>query len=369
MYKLILLLVCCFISNTVFANDIAYLTDGKTIGIFDLDKKTMSGYVKPLPQSKWFPRKVVFNADHSLAYVINGTWWNRDTAGIAIVDTKTGNEIAETALPHWASSFAIAPNGQYAYVGSLTNSVTGTTKVTGINILDLKSNKIVGSVKDGKDEYQGGAWPILFTPDGKYAVCGVEIPLQYGSFDSGIFLIDTATHNVIAKIMDKRRIDIFNSDLALSKDGKKLYVASHNILNAQGDLQDAVRIIDLPSLRVTKSIFYDMDSKIDDDAATPQITVSAEGDRIYVRRRVSIVVIDALHEAYSHHKTVAEGDQILNKFMLSPDKSKLYLNILDLNPANNISTIDLGTEESGDRVWIDGLDALVDMNVFSGAAG
>ena len=138
-------------------------------------------------------------------YVVNSASNN-----ISVIDTVRHTLLANIPVNERPYAIVIAPDNTLAYVtSSQTHSIT---------IIDLESQKTSGTIAR---ETMSRLTNLVISPDGKYLyICD--------AMSNSIVVVDTATKTLIQTLsaakFESSDLDFSPTDLALSKDGKLLYV-------------------------------------------------------------------------------------------------------------------------------------------------
>jgi YVTN family beta-propeller protein len=147
---------------------------------------------------------------------------NGGGATISVIDAET-NSLKETINTGYfvPRGITITPNGKTAYV---------LLPDTGVGVIDTETNTVSPSI-DLSDYGQGDSFFMAITPDGKY----LYVPLpNYNPKKGSLVVIDTATNTVV----DSTRIEDSPIAVAISPDGKYAYVtgnASVTVVAISGD--------------------------------------------------------------------------------------------------------------------------------------
>jgi YVTN family beta-propeller protein len=164
---------------------------GDSVTVIETATRTPVATV-PLPSNG---ERVAVSPDGKTAYVTS-----ESNEHVFEIDTETATEVGSITVGPDASALAFTPSGKQAYVGVGPEDV---------QVVETATGKLVG----GPIEVGGFAEAIAFTPGGEtaYVAAGGEVDV-----------IDTALGKVVAEVPIGAEV----SGLAVSPDGKRLYVAS-----------------------------------------------------------------------------------------------------------------------------------------------
>jgi YVTN family beta-propeller protein len=237
---------------TVGSNGKLYVVSGTTIGnntVYVVNRATDKVVGSILVGSN--PVALAFNPTKpAIAYVVNA-----GDGTISVIDTTSNTVSPLTGIGINPRSVAFAPDGLHAY---LPDQVVGNSSVL---IVSTKTGKVVDKIP-----VTYGPSGIVLSPDGGTAYVS-------GSTSGTPPIVSVV--NIATKSVKTINVGTANSavgDLALSKDGKVLYVAS------SGD--NSVSVIDTTSNTVVKTITI---AAINGTPAGPtDVALSPDGSVLYV---------------------------------------------------------------------------------------
>jgi len=213
---------------------------------------------------------IAVNPDGKTAYVSDGY-------SVIPVSLTRDRALAPIVGFDAPSMIAVSPNGRFAYVSnpycweeiSMGNCVAtpkspvaepnGKIQLAAVgqfvNVVDLRSNKIVGRIDVGKYSEPTG---IAVSPDGTklYVTFG-----QFGERGNQIALINTRTDGIEARINDGIPFsrNLGADDLAVTPDGKEVFLSSFAVVTPGPDGQVTLRgvvVVNLESGRADPAISF-----------------------------------------------------------------------------------------------------------------
>ena len=213
-------------------NSVITSPDGETLYTTDAKSGTVERVKIPDGREtatipvRLFPQRMAFSRDATRLYVVNSASNN-----VSVIDTATHSLLANIPVNERPYAIVIAPDNTRAYVtSSQTHSIT---------ILDLASQKTVDTIVLGTISRLTNA---VISPNGQYLyICD--------AMSNSIVVIDTTSRTLAdtlnaAKFEDST-LEFSPTDLALSKDGKRLYAVGRT---------GYVSVIELESQHVLASL-------------------------------------------------------------------------------------------------------------------
>jgi YVTN family beta-propeller protein len=164
---------------------------------------------------------VAITPDGKHAYVTGGRV-------VSVVDTSTNTvEVTvpmDVGFPTW---IAITPNGKQAYVGNQDNSAPPGKEQLPISVIDTTLKKVVATIPVTANA-------MAIAPDGKaYAT-------EIGTQGQNVAVIDTANNTVVAKV----QAGVGPRAIAVTPDGKKVWVSNQGPLNRNPPNDSTISVID-----------------------------------------------------------------------------------------------------------------------------
>lgn len=170
-------------------------------------------------------RQVVLAPDGRTAYVGSG-------AGLLVVDTTTGMEVARVPEVRGGVSLVMAPDGRRLYVSRSLSTV---------QVVDLAANAVVATIDFPSMSLPTGA---AITPD------GATLYVAVNGFQA-VGVVDTVTNSVVNFIP----VPAYPNRIAISPDGRRAYVAHDRprqfgtltVLDVETESVIAIAALDQPS--------------------------------------------------------------------------------------------------------------------------
>jgi YVTN family beta-propeller protein len=264
---------------------------------------------------------------------------------ISVIDTVTNNVIA-TVHGGYPAAVAVMPDGTKVYVTNYfpDNNVT---------VIDTSTNNVIATVPVGADPLG-----IAITPDGKKAYVtnyGIGSLVNFDeklNTSTDVFVIDTATNNVIATVPVKGN----PVGVAVTPDGKKVYVT--NCLQTTG-----ISVIDTTTNTVTATVPV---------KGNPiGVAVTPDGTKVYVANQGtnSVFVIDT---STNNVIAIVPVGSDPNGIAMTPDGTKVYVtnsnngdsdkgtvSVINTTRNNVITKVSVGGQPSGIAVTPDGKKVFV----------
>jgi YVTN family beta-propeller protein len=167
------------------------------IGVFDIAQNKVTRMI----ESGSDPENFDLSIDGRLIFVSN-----EDDSKASIVDVATSKVTKSFSMGGEPEGVKTTPDGKFVYI---TSEDTGT-----ISVLDVAQQKMVKTFKVGRRPRN-----VEFLPDGSRAYVNAEN-------DGSVLVVDTTKFEVVKTITLGERGVIKPMGLALSNDGKTLYVSS-----------------------------------------------------------------------------------------------------------------------------------------------
>jgi len=209
---------------------------------------------------------------------------------VAVVDTAANAVVARVPLGGFPSGIVNSPDGNVFVTQARGLEGTGF-----IAILDPTSHTVVARIPVAEI----GPHSIVITPDGRRA---------YAPGDDKVFVVDTAAKTVIATVPVGPLA--FGSGIAISPDGKHVYVASGS---------RTVSVLATNSNAVIATIQTPANL-----GAVMRITVAPDGKRAYVTSSIpTLGVLDTATNTIS--ATIVVGNTQLEGVAFSPDGKHAYI--------------------------------------------
>jgi YVTN family beta-propeller protein len=183
--------------------------DSNNISVIDTDTNTVTATV-PVGNS---PSGVAVTADGKKVYVANSGNITITDDTVSVIDTATNTVTATVHVGNYSSGVAVTADGKKVYVANRGHYVS---------VIDTTTNTVTGTVDvdNSPDE-------IVVNPTGtKVYVAGTKKGYAAGTDDGFVSAIDTLNNTITATL------DIVGGSptgLAVTPDGKKVYVANSNI--------------------------------------------------------------------------------------------------------------------------------------------
>ena len=213
----------------------------------------------------WGPTTTVWAQQSDAAYVVagGGTF---GTPFVDVIDTQTNTEVTRISLPERNSGFiGVTPDGTMAYVpgdGFITVIDTRTNEISGmvtdvvrpqrvafspdgtvayvtllnppaLAIIDTFTNTVTDTIPIPNEDR--GVIAVGVTPDGAFAYVSTALPQAAGA----IRVIDLASREIVATIPMPVCDFGISSDLAITPDGKRVYVPVFGCTNGAAALRRA----------------------------------------------------------------------------------------------------------------------------------
>jgi YVTN family beta-propeller protein len=259
------------------------------------------------------------------------------TGQLAIIDTASNAVVATAKAPPYPTGVAVTPDGQRVLLDNV--------ETTRLVVVDAATGAVQQPINLIVDLHPGGFGRLVVTPDGRQAYVTNQ-PKQY------LAVADLVAGNAVESNLDMRP-----SDVALSRDGRTLYVAGCKEFCTTGTIQ----VVDTASGTLQRS--FDVGpspyrlalspdgrrayttnlggpslSVVDLVAGTPLATlpvgvepsglaVSPDGTRVYVvnSQQGTITVVDATRNVVAG--TVALPRQP-REIVVAPNGRRVYVSIL-----------------------------------------
>jgi YVTN family beta-propeller protein/parallel beta-helix repeat protein len=180
------------------------------ISIINTDANTVTATVPVGNQ----PEGIAITPDGKKVYVANSGNSSTPDDTVSVIDTATNMVTATVHVGNYSSGVAVNPDGKKVYVANLYNRT--------VSVIDTATNTVTDTldVENSPDE-------IVVNPTGtKVYVAGMKKGYAAGTDDGFVSAIDTSNNTIIATM------DIVGGSpigLAVTPDGKKVYVANSNI--------------------------------------------------------------------------------------------------------------------------------------------
>ena len=196
------------------------------------------------------PMGVAVTPDSKKVYVTN---WGESVSGVdkystvMVIDADPDNATYNTVIATLTSinypiGVAVSPDGTKFYV-------TGSNATTGygeLSVIDTTSNAVSSTI----NLKTVSSTAVRFNPDGTRAyVLNSFQPSPTGGFGT-VSVIDTATNSVIASIV----VDNTPIGMAVSPDGKYVYVTNSGFSNTTNVPGNSVSVIDAVTNQVTATL-------------------------------------------------------------------------------------------------------------------
>lgn len=253
------------------------------------------------------------------AYVTNqadGTVSVLDTAHNTVVTTVPLGPPASAVL----GGVAITPDGTRAYVTNRSGYVgagltcgTGSPKTILAWVLDTVHNTPVACVAIA--ETFGGGVGIAITPDGTRAYIAGHHGSQSFNTTPVIFVLDTVTNTVLARIVDARIQNPFG--MAITPNGSHAYVVDPNTT--------LVNVIDI---NLASPTYNTVIASIDVGSGTHGVAITPDGTRAYVTTFFRGVAVLDTNPSSPTFNTVADSINGGNaNVAITPDGTRAYMPI------------------------------------------
>jgi YVTN family beta-propeller protein len=173
-----------------------------------------------------------------------------------------------------ATAIAITPNGNQAYVSPYVSPYQSPI----ISVTDTDINQVIATIEVNtghayKEVRVGG---IAFTPDGNRAYAVINLQTEPAFCQTVIVVISTDSRTVIATIKIKTEMKSTSEGIAISPDGKKVYVLSQECsLNQNG----VISVIAIDSNTVIATIRLE---RISGHPTSNRIAITPNGNWAYV---------------------------------------------------------------------------------------
>jgi YVTN family beta-propeller protein/parallel beta-helix repeat protein len=183
-----------------------YVTNGDSnnVSVIDTDTNTVTAIV-PVGNR---PESIAVTPDGKNVYVANYGGNN-----VSIIDTTTNIVTATVHVGNWSEGIAVTPDGTKIYVANGGRYVS---------VIETTTNTVTDTVDVYNSPYEIGVNPT----GTKVYVAGTKKGYVAGTDDGFVSAIDTSNNTIIATM------DIVGGSptgLAVTPDGKKVYVANGNI--------------------------------------------------------------------------------------------------------------------------------------------
>ncbi|MDY9926804.1 NosD domain-containing protein [Methanosarcina sp.] len=226
----------------------AYVADrwGVNVSVIDTSTNTVTDTVKV----GYDPDGVAISPDGKKVYVANS-----GSNNVSVIDTNTNTVTATVPVGNWPEEIVISPDGKKVYVANHGNI---TAREDTVSVIDTATNMVTATVHVGS--YPSG---VAITPDGKKVYVANE-----GRY---ISVIDTATNIVTATV------DVDNSpyEIVVNPTGTKVYVAGTKKGFAAGTDDGFVSAIDTSN----NTIIATMDIV---GGSPTGLAVTPDGKKVYV---------------------------------------------------------------------------------------
>lgn len=196
-------------------NSVIVSNDGKALYVSDAKSGVVTVFTLPDTRKlstipvRLFPQRMAFSREQGRIYVVNSASNN-----VSVLDAATHALLVNIPVNERPYGIVIAPDHARAYI---TSSQTHT-----ITILDLASQTIAGTITL---ETISRLTNLVISPDGRYLyICD--------GISNSIVVVDTTTTTQVqtfnAAAFDNNDSEFSPTDLALSSDGKRLYVVGRS---------------------------------------------------------------------------------------------------------------------------------------------
>ncbi|GAK57032.1 hypothetical protein U27_03996 [Candidatus Vecturithrix granuli] len=192
-------------------NSIIVSADGQTLYVSDAKAGTVEVFKLPEAEQtagipvRLFPQRMALSQEQNRLYVVNSASNN-----VSVIDMVTHALLTNIPVNERPYAIAIAPDHSRAYItSSQTHSIT---------ILDLASQKAIDAIVL---ESISRLTNLVISPDGRYLyICD--------AISNSIVVVDTTVKRQVRTLnaakFEKSDLEFSPTDLALSTDGKRLYV-------------------------------------------------------------------------------------------------------------------------------------------------
>lgn len=227
------------------------------------------------------PNAIAITPDGTRAYVTNG-----GSDFVSVIDVATNTVVDQVVVGYTFRSVAITPDGKLVYV------VSGAADK--IAVIDTTSNTVVTSF-----EVLGSPYGIAITPDGLSAYVAIT------GYSGSVSVIDIPTNWPSDTIADP----VFPVSIAITPDGLSAYVVDTNLS------APAVFVIDTATNEVIERII-DLNDRISSAAVTPDswFVYVTSPSKVSVIETDTNIVVD----------TVTVGNN-LSAIAITPDGARAYV--------------------------------------------
>lgn len=277
----------------------------KTVSTIQIGNSS-SGSLTTTPS---YPQDVAVAPDGSRAYVTDGS------TSVWVVDTKSNSVIGKIESGTDPERIAITPDGKRAYVSTITCGLLlcsgpgNPPQLASVNVIDTASFSLVSTITFGPipvNELSG----VTISPDGTRAYV-TQIA------GSNIWVIDTATNSIIAKIPTAAS---GFSDVSASPDGMTVYAIGWTNGPTQSFFVD---VIDTRTATLTTSI------TLSNREVLMRIAVTPDGGHAYVIGEGHVWGVDTVQNAVVATVPVVPPGTPLDGIAFTPDGKRPYVTCLD----------------------------------------
>lgn len=184
--------------------------DSNNISVIDTGINTVTATV-PVGNS---PSGIAVTADGKKVYIANSGNLTTTDDTVSVIDTDTNTVTATVHVGSHPYGVGVAPDGTKIYVANLYSRT--------VSVVDTATNNVTTTVDIDNSPYE-----IVVNPTGtKVYVAGTKKGYAAGTDDGFVSIIDTLNNTITATL------DIVGGSpvgLAVTPDGKKVYVANSNI--------------------------------------------------------------------------------------------------------------------------------------------